>query len=85
MSQAAVPGKMQEYISNIDFSLNFANKKSTKVRVGDAVFFDGVNAKHVCSKTGKEELGEATPLNAAISNNWISLKSYYSGGGAFND
>jgi hypothetical protein len=74
MAQAGVIGKMQEYVSNIEFSLNFEEPKrsSTKVRVGDIVFFDGVTAKHI-DRTGAEKVGKANPLKSAIANNWLSL------------
>lgn len=71
----AVAGAMLEYISNIEFSLNFEEPKklSTRVRVGDIVFFDGVMAKHIDKKTGLEKFGKAVPLKSAIQNNWLSL------------
>ena len=75
MSTAAIAGSVQEYVANIEFSLNFEEPKklTTKVRVGDVVFFDGVTAKHVNKITGEEKTGKAVPLNAAIQNNWLSL------------
>jgi hypothetical protein len=47
MSAPFVTGTMQEYISNIDFSLNFEDKtKSVKVRMGEIVVYDGNIARY---------------------------------------
>jgi len=74
MAQVAVPGKMQEYISNIEFSLNFEDsRKSTKVKIGDIVMYDGVTAKHVNKLNGQEFVGRAVPLKSAVANNWLTL------------
>jgi len=74
MAQPAVPGKMQEYISNIEFSLNFEDsKKSTKVKIGDLVMYDGVTARHFNKLNGQEFVGRAVPLKSAVANNWLTL------------
>jgi len=74
MLQTQPAGKMQEYTSNIEFSLNFEDKKkSARVKVGDKVLFDGVIAKHVDNRTGEESMGRAVPLKSAVANNWLSL------------
>ena len=76
MLQTTAPGKMQEYISNIEFSLNFEDKKkSARVRVGDIVHFDGVTAKHRDVRTGEENVGRAIPLKSAVANNWLKLNT----------
>ena len=71
----SVAGPELEYISNIDFSLNFEDKKnSVKVKVGDLLLYDGVIAKYKKS-TGEEVVGRTHSLRSAITNNWLSLNN----------
>jgi hypothetical protein len=73
MARAVVQGSMQEYISNIDFSLNFEDtKKSVKVHIGDIVWYDGLIARY--KKNSGEEISGKTPsLGSAIASNWLTL------------
>jgi hypothetical protein len=73
MSRAVIQGSMQEYISNIDFSLNFEDtKKSVKVHIGDIVWYDGLIARY--KKNSGEEISGKTPsLGSAIASNWLTL------------
>lgn len=73
-----VAGKMQEYVSHLEFSLNFEFspgevKKSVKVKKGDIVQYDGVIAKYVKQPSGEEVSGKTTSLKSAIANNWLTL------------
>jgi hypothetical protein len=64
---------MQEYISNIDFSLNFEDiKSSVRVHVGDIVFYDGMIARYKKS-SGEEISGKTSSLRSAIASNWLTL------------
>jgi len=73
MARAVVQGEMLEYISNIEFSLNFEDKKnSVKVRVGDIVHYDGMIAKYK-KITGEEVSGRTSSLSSAIASNWLTL------------
>lgn len=75
MTQTFVPGTMQELVSNIEFSLNFEDKKgSVKVKVGDTVHYDGVQARFI-KNTGEEILGRSTSLRSAVTRNWLTCKS----------
>jgi hypothetical protein len=70
---AFISGKMQEYISNIEFSLNFEDKKSVRVRIGDVVQYDGTIAKYVKQPSGEEITGKTTSLRSAVASNWLTL------------
>lgn len=67
-----VPGKMVEYVANVEFSLNFEDaKNSVKVKAGDHVFYDGIVVK--CTRpTGEEIMGRSPSLQSAININWLS-------------
>ena len=79
MSQAvAVAGPMKEYVSKIEFSLNFEERDkagkqvSAKIKINDHVFYDGLTAK--CKKpNGDEIVGKTSSLNSAIASNWLYL------------
>jgi hypothetical protein len=73
MARAVVQGSMQEYISNIEFSLNFEDTKhSVKVHIGEIVWYDGMIAKY--KKTSGEEVsGRTSSLSSAIASNWLTL------------
>jgi hypothetical protein len=73
MSTAFVLGKMQEYVSNIEFSLNFEDKKSVKVKKGEIVLYDGTIAKYVKQPSGEEISGKTTSLRSAVASNWLTL------------
>lgn len=70
---AFATGKMQEYVSNIEFSLNFEDKKSVKVKVGEIVQYDGLIAKYVKQPSGEEISGRTTSLRSAVASNWLTL------------
>jgi hypothetical protein len=73
MAAPFVSGTMQEYISNIDFSLNFEDKtKSVKVRIGEIVVYDG-NVARYRKPTGEEIVGKTPYLKSAIASNWLTL------------
>ena len=68
-------GEMQDFVSKIEFALNFEDHRdSVKVRVGEVVQYDGLIAKYV-TNTGREVVGRTPSLRAAINNNWLELKS----------
>jgi hypothetical protein len=68
-----VTGEMQEFVSNIEFSLNLENNRiPIKVRIGEIVFYDGITAKYV-KGTGEEVVGRTSSLRSAITNNWLTL------------
>lgn len=69
---SATKGKMQDYISNVDFSLNFEDRTSVKVKIGGIVRYDGITASYKKS-TGEEYTGKTTSLQSAISRNWLTL------------
>jgi hypothetical protein len=74
MASASVAGKMEEYISNIEFSLNFEDKRSSvKVKVGEIVRYDGINAKYIKTTSGEEVVGRTSSLKTAIASNWLTL------------
>jgi hypothetical protein len=73
MSQVTfVSGQMQEFVSNIKFSLNFEDRKSVMVQVGDTVNYDGSIARYR-KPTGEEVVGKTSSLKSAIlDHNWLS-------------
>ena len=74
MASSTVTGPMLEYISNIEFSLNFEDKRSSvKVRVGDIVRYDGTIAKYTKQPSGEEITGKTSSLKSAITSNWLTL------------
>lgn len=74
MASATVPGPMLEYISNIEFSLNFEDKRSSvKVKVGEIVRYDGSIAKYTKQPSGEEIMGKTSSLRSAITSNWLTL------------
>jgi hypothetical protein len=75
MTQIAyVPGQMQEFVSNIEFSLNLENSRvPVKVRIGEIVYYDGTTARYT-KPTGEEVIGKTHSLRSAITNNWLTLK-----------
>jgi hypothetical protein len=74
MASATVTGPMLEYISNIEFSLNFEDKRSSvKVRVGGIVSYDGTTAKYTKQPSGEEIIGKTSSLKSAIASNWLTL------------
>lgn len=74
MASSTVTGPMLEYISNIEFSLNFEDKRSSvKVRVGDIVRYDGTIAKYTKQPSGEEITGKTSSLKSAIASNWLTL------------
>lgn len=74
MASATVTGQMLEYISNIEFSLNFEDKRnSVKVKVGEIVRYDGTIAKYIKQPSGEEVFGKTSSLKSAIASNWLTL------------
>jgi len=74
MASATVTGEMLEYISNIEFSLNFEDKRSSvKVKVGEIVRYDGSIAKYIKRPSGEEITGKTSSLKSAIASNWLTL------------
>ena len=74
MASATVTGPMLEYISNIEFSLNFEDKRnSVKVKVGEIVRYDGSIAKYTKQPSGEEIIGKTSSLRSAITSNWLTL------------
>jgi hypothetical protein len=73
MARAVTQGPMLEYISNIDFSLNFEDtRNSVKVHIGNIVHYDGMIAKYK-KNSGEEVSGRTSSLSSAIASNWLTL------------
>lgn len=72
MTNVTSDRKMQEYISKIDFSLNFEDKTpSVKISKGDSLFYDGYTVVY-SKKEGKFE-GKTPHLKSAVGS-WLILK-----------
>jgi hypothetical protein len=65
-------GVYNDYISNIEFAINFDTKNTIKIRKGDLVSYDGFFARHI--RDGKTVEGATTSLRAAIASGWLTLK-----------
>ena len=67
--------KMKEYVSTLDFNLNFEDhKNSVRVKKGESVFYDGETALY--KKEDNEVAGKTTALQRAIDKTyWLVPKS----------
>jgi len=75
MTRSATAGKMQDYVANLEFALNFEDRKnSVKVKMNEIVKYDGMTAVYK-KENGTEVSGRAPSLQAAINNNWLSLNT----------
>ena len=78
MAHVGTVGPMMEYVSNIEFSLNFEERDrsgkqiSAKIKKGDRVFYDGLTAKFK-KINGEEITGKTSSLGSAIASNWLYL------------